>query len=53
MPFKETKEGQTHYFNDGCGIPEHNDTAHMPSPQPIPIENKTPELSSLTIKEDE
>ena len=25
MPFKDTKEGQTHSFNDGCGEPEHND----------------------------
>ena len=24
MPFKETKEGQTHYQNDGCGEKEHN-----------------------------
>ena|SRR3990167_4985334 len=24
MPFKETKEGQTHSFNDGCGELEHN-----------------------------
>lgn len=23
--FKETKEGQTHFQNDGCGEPEHND----------------------------
>lgn len=22
--FKDTKEGQTHYFGDGCGEPEHN-----------------------------
>ena len=22
--FKETKEGQTHSFNDGCGEPAHN-----------------------------
>ena len=22
--FKDTKEGQTHSFNDGCGEPEHN-----------------------------
>ena len=22
--FKETSEGQTHSFNDGCGEPEHN-----------------------------
>ena len=24
MPFKDTKEGQTHYQNDGCGEPAHN-----------------------------
>jgi len=24
MPFKDTLEGQTHFQNDGCGIPEHN-----------------------------
>ena len=24
--FKDTKEGQTHSYNDGCGEPEHNDT---------------------------
>jgi len=24
IPFKDTKEGQTHYFGDGCGMPEHN-----------------------------
>lgn len=23
-PFKETKEGSTHYYNDGCGDMEHN-----------------------------
>lgn len=22
--FKDTKEGQTHSYNDGCGEPEHN-----------------------------
>jgi hypothetical protein len=26
--FKENKEGQTHYFNDGCGEPEHNGFTH-------------------------
>lgn len=25
MPFKESPEGQTHYQNDGCGEPAHND----------------------------
>ena len=25
MPFKDSKEGQTHSYNDGCGEPEHND----------------------------
>ena len=24
MPFKDTKEGQTHYYGDHCGEPEHN-----------------------------
>ncbi len=24
MPFKETKEGQTHYYGDNCGEPAHN-----------------------------
>lgn len=24
MPFKDTKEGQTHFENDGCGEPAHN-----------------------------
>ena len=24
MPFKDTKEGSTHSFNDCCGEPEHN-----------------------------
>jgi hypothetical protein len=24
MPFKDTKDGQTHYYGDGCGCPEHN-----------------------------
>src|SRR3990167_10729324 len=24
MPFKDSPEGQTHYENDGCGMPEHN-----------------------------
>lgn len=24
MPFKDLPEGQTHFENDGCGIPEHN-----------------------------
>ena len=24
MPFKETKDGSTHYQNDGCGEPAHN-----------------------------
>ena len=22
--FKDTKDGQTHYENDGCGEPKHN-----------------------------
>lgn len=26
MPFKDLPEGQTHYYNDGCGEPAHNDT---------------------------
>jgi len=25
MPFEDSKDGQTHYQNDGCGCPEHND----------------------------
>lgn len=25
MPFKDSKEGSTHYQNDGCGEPAHND----------------------------
>ena len=25
MPFKDTTDGQTHSYNDGCGMPEHND----------------------------
>lgn len=25
MPFKDTPDGQTHYQNDGCGEPAHND----------------------------
>lgn len=24
MPFKDLPEGKTHYQNDGCGMPEHN-----------------------------
>lgn len=24
MPFKDTKEGETHSYNDGCGEPAHN-----------------------------
>lgn len=24
MPLKDTKEGETHSFNDGCGVGEHN-----------------------------
>jgi hypothetical protein len=27
--FKDTLDGQTHYYNDGCGCPEHN---NMPDP---------------------
>ncbi len=27
--FKETKEGQTHSYNDGCGEPAHNHTAEV------------------------
>jgi hypothetical protein len=27
--FKDSQEGQTHYYNDGCGCPEHN---NMPDP---------------------
>jgi hypothetical protein len=30
--FKETSDGQTHYYNDGCGCPEHN---NMPDPTKI------------------
>ena len=26
MPFTDLPEGQTHYQNDGCGCPEHNET---------------------------
>lgn len=33
MPFKETKEGQTHSFNDGCGEPEHNEMKHTEKPE--------------------
>jgi len=25
MPFKDTDEGKTHFHNDGCGDPAHND----------------------------
>ena len=25
MPFEELPEGQTHYENDNCGEPEHNE----------------------------
>lgn len=24
MPFKDTKKGETHSYNDGCGEPAHN-----------------------------
>lgn len=27
--FKDTKEGQTHSYNDGCGEPEHNDMSFI------------------------
>ena len=27
--FKDTKEGETHSFNDGCGEPQHNDMTTM------------------------
>ena len=26
MPFKDTPDGQTHSYNDGCGEPAHNQT---------------------------
>ena len=29
MSFKDTKEGQTHYQNDNCGEPQHNDTTPL------------------------
>lgn len=25
MPFKDTPDGSTHYVNDGCGEPAHNE----------------------------
>lgn len=30
MPFQDTKEGQTHYENDGCSEPEHNKDVDFP-----------------------
>lgn len=30
--FKDTKDGQTHSFNDGCGDPEHNFPARTKRP---------------------
>jgi len=37
MPFKETKYGQTHSFNDGCGEEEHNEkNDKSPSTNPPP-----------------
>lgn len=30
MPFKDTKEGQTHYYGDGCGEKEHNHVIPRP-----------------------
>lgn len=29
MPFKDTKDGTTHYQDDGCGIPEHNSMTYI------------------------
>lgn len=26
---KDTKEGQTHFYNDGCGDPEHNTEKYL------------------------
>jgi len=28
MPFKDTPEGTTHYYGDGCGEPAHNPDNH-------------------------
>lgn len=30
MPFKDLPAGTTHYQNDGCGEPEHNDKSTTP-----------------------
>lgn len=35
MPFKDTNEGSTHYQNDGCGEPAHNNLPHPPIEQEI------------------
>lgn len=29
MPFTDSKEGQTHYYGDNCGIKEHNDMTKL------------------------
>ena len=29
MPFQDTKDGQTHSYNDGCGVKEHNNMTHQ------------------------
>ena len=30
MTFKDTPDGQTHFYNDGCGEPEHNNMITSP-----------------------
>lgn len=33
--FKDTEEGQTHSFNDGCGEPAHNTPASTGWEEPL------------------
>lgn len=44
MPFKDTKEGQTHHENDGCGEPKHNMSPENKTIEEI-VEEWTPVLT--------
>ena len=46
--FKDTKEGETHSYNDGCGEPQHNDMTTM-TPLQKEIEAFREEFGTFTV----